>query len=368
MRIAVPRETAPGEHRVALVPESAARLAKAGCVIVVERGAGQAAGFSDAAYHAAGVTLVADFAAACAGANLVLKVQRPNAQEIAALPANSALICFLPPASSSSQVEALAARGITAYAMELVPRITRAQSMDALSSQATIVGYKAALIGAAAMSRLLPMMTTAAGTIAPAKAFVLGAGVAGLQAIATARRLGAVVSAFDVRPAAREQVQSVGATFIAAELVSAASETAGGYATEQAADQHQRELDAIHRHIKDMDLVITTAAIPGKPAPRLVTEAMVKDMRAGSVIVDVSAEAGGNCELTVPGETRVAYGVSIIGAVNLPATVPYHASQMYSRNLQTLVEYALKDGVFRAEPGDPILDPMRVTASLLPSH
>jgi H+-translocating NAD(P) transhydrogenase subunit alpha len=368
MRIAVPRETAPGEYRVALIPESAAKLAKTGSVIVVERGAGQAAGFSDADYHKAGVTLVSDFAAACAGADLVLKVQRPSAQEISALPANCTLICFLPPATSGAQIQALAARGITAYAMELVPRITRAQSMDALSSQATIVGYKAALIGAAAMTRLLPMLTTAAGTIAPAKAFVLGAGVAGLQAIATARRLGAVVSAFDVRPAAREQVQSVGATFIAAELVSAASETAGGYATELAADQHQRELEVIHRHIKDMDLVITTAAIPGKPAPRLVTEAMVKDMRPGSVIVDVSAEAGGNCELTVAGETRVAHGVTIIGAVNLPATVPYHASQMYSRNLQTLVEYALKDGAFRAEPGDPILDPMRVTASLQPSH
>jgi proton-translocating NAD(P)+ transhydrogenase subunit alpha len=368
MRIAVPRETAPGEYRVALTPESAAKLAKAGSIIVVERGAGQAAGFSDADYHKAGAILVSDFAAACQGADLVLKVQRPGDHEISALPPNSTLICFLPPATSSSQVQALTARGITAYAMELVPRITRAQSMDALSSQATIVGYKAALIGAAAMTRLLPMMTTAAGTIAPAKAFVLGAGVAGLQAIATARRLGAVVSAFDVRPAAREQVQSVGATFIAAELVSAASETAGGYATELAADQHQRELEVIHRHIKDMDLVITTAAIPGKPAPRLVTEAMVKDMRAGSVIVDVSAETGGNCELTVAGETRVVHGVTIIGAVNLPATVPYHASQMYSRNLQTLVEYALKDGAFRAEPGEPILGPMRVTASLLPSH
>lgn len=368
MRIAVPRETAPGEHRVALVPESAAKLAKAGCVIVVERGAGQAAGFSDSAYHKAGATLASDFAAACQGANLVLKVQRPNDQEISALPGNGTLICFLSPATSSSQIQALAARGITAYAMELVPRITRAQSMDALSSQATIVGYKAALIGAAALTRLLPMMTTAAGTIAPAKAFVLGAGVAGLQAIATARRLGAVVSAFDVRPAAREQVQSVGAAFIAAELVSAASETAGGYAVELAADQHQRELEVIHRHIRDMDLVITTAAIPGKPAPRLVTEPMVKDMRPGSVIVDVSAEAGGNCELTVAGETRVVHGVTIIGAVNLPATVPYHASQMYSRNLQTLIEYALKDGAFRVEPGDPILEPMCVTASLLPSH
>ncbi|MEP7326646.1 MAG: NAD(P) transhydrogenase subunit alpha [Gemmatimonadota bacterium] len=367
MRIAVPRETAPGEHRVALVPESVARLVKAGCGIAVEKDAGLAAGFPDGAYQKAGATIAADFAATCQGADLVLKVQRPSDREISTLPANSTLICFLSPATSSSQAPALGARGISAYAMELVPRITRAQSMDALSSQATIVGYKAALIGAAAMTRLLPMMTTAAGTIAPAKAFVLGAGVAGLQAIATARRLGAVVSAFDVRPAAREQVQSVGATFIAADLVSAASETAEGYATELAADQHQRELEVIHRHIRDMDLVITTAAIPGRPAPRLVTEAMVKDMRPGSVIVDVSAEAGGNCDLTVAGETRVVFGVTIIGAVNLPATVPFHASQMYSRNLQTLVEYALKDGAFRVEPGDPILEPMRVTASLVPS-
>jgi len=233
--------------------------------------------------------------------------------------------------------------------------------MDALSSQATVAGYKAVLLGAAALTRLLPMLTTAAGTIAPARAFVLGAGVAGLQAIATARRLGAVVSAFDIRPAAREQVQSLGAQFVAAELVHAESETAGGYAKELAADQHQRELEVIGRHIRDMDLVITTAAIPGKPAPRLVTAAMVDDMKPGSVIVDLAAETGGNCELTVAGETRVINEVSVIGATNLPATVPFHASQMYSRNLHALLEYGIREGSFRVEPDDPILQPMCLT-------
>lgn len=358
MRIAVPSETAPGEQRVALVPESVARLIKAGATVTVEKGAGRSAGFPDAAYEKAGAALAADFTATCRDADLVLKVQRPIDAEAAQLPDNSTLVCLFQPASSAALVRALTARGIKPLAMELVPRITRAQSMDALSSQATVAGYKAVLLGSAALSRLLPMLTTAAGTIAPAKAFVLGAGVAGLQAIATARRLGALVSAFDVRPAVREQVQSLGATFIAAELVSTGSETAGGYAKEQSSDDQQRTLSVIHGHIKDMDLVVTTAAIPGKPAPRLITAAMVNDMKAGSVIVDLAADTGGNCELTVAGETRAVNGVTIIGARNLPATVPYHASQMYSRNLQALIEYAVKDGAMRVEPGDPILDPM----------
>jgi NAD(P) transhydrogenase subunit alpha len=242
--------------------------------------------------------------------------------------------------------------------MELVPRITRAQSMDVLSSQATVAGYKAVLLGSAAMTRLLPMLTTAAGTLAPAKAFVLGAGVAGLQAIATARRLGAVVSAFDVRPAVREQVQSLGASFIAADMVQEGAETAGGYARELAQDQHQRELEVIHRHIKDMDLVITTAQIPGKPAPRLITEAMVKDMKPGAVIVDLAADTGGNCELTRPGETVTVGGVAIIGAVNLSATVPFHASQMYSKNVETLLRHLAPDGKLNLDPNDEITGAM----------
>lgn len=360
MRIAVPRETVPGEQRVALVPDSVTRLVKAGFTVTVERGAGTAAGFPDEAYGKAGAE-VAPPEAVYHNAQVVLKVQRPQPEEARHIADGAILIAFLQPASAAPLVESFKARGVTALAMELVPRITRAQSMDALSSQATVAGYKAVLLGAAQMSRLLPMLTTAAGTIAPARAFVLGAGVAGLQAIATARRLGAVVSAFDVRPAAREQVLSLGAQFVAADLVQAGSETEGGYARELAADQHQRELEAIARHIRDMDLVITTAAIPGKPAPRLVTPAMVDDMKPGAVIVDLAAETGGNCALTVAGQTRVINHVTIIGAVNLPATVPYHASQMYSRNLQALLEYAVKDDAFRIEPDDPILPPMCLT-------
>jgi NAD(P) transhydrogenase subunit alpha len=265
---------------------------------------------------------------------------------------------LLQPATAKPLADSLRARGITCLAMELVPRITRAQSMDALSSQATVAGYKAVLIGSAAMSRLLPMLTTAAGTLAPAKAFVLGAGVAGLQAIATARRLGAVVSAFDVRPAVREQVQSLGASFIAADMVQAGAETAGGYASELAHDQHERELEAIHRHIKDMDLVVTTAQIPGKPAPILITRAMVADMKPGSVIVDLAAETGGNCELTRAGDTVNSGGVLVIGAVNLAATIPFHASQMYSKNLETLLKHLVTDGRLTLDPGDEITGAM----------
>jgi NAD(P) transhydrogenase subunit alpha len=363
MRIAVPRESATGEQRVALVPESVARLVKAGFVVAVEHDAGATATFPDSLYQTAGARIAANFADACREAEAVLKVQRPSQSEVDALPDGAILIGLLQPASAGSLIEALARKRITGFAMELVPRITRAQSMDALSSQATVAGYKAVLIGSAAMGRVLPMLTTAAGTLAPAKAFILGAGVAGLQAIATARRLGAVVSAFDVRLAAREQVQSLGAAFIAAELVSAGAETTGGYAKELAADQHARELEVIHRHIREMDLVITTAQIPGKPAPRLITEAMVHDMKPGSVIEDLAADSGGNCELTRAGETVKVNDVSIIGAVNLPATVPFHASQMYSKNLQTLLEYAVKDGAWAIAVDDPILGPMRVTHS-----
>jgi H+-translocating NAD(P) transhydrogenase subunit alpha len=358
MRIAVLKERVPGEHRVALVPESVAKLVKAGHEVTVEAGAGAAATLPDPLYAKAGATLAPDPAAAVRQADVVLKVQRPGPDEIALLPEGSVLIGLLQPASARPLIDAAASRRITPLAMELVPRISRAQSMDALSSQATVAGYKAVLLGSAAMSRLLPMLTTAAGTLAPAKAFILGAGVAGLQAIATARRLGAVVSAFDVRPAVREQVQSLGASFIAADMVQAGAETAGGYAKELAHDQHERELEAIHRHIKDMDLVITTAQIPGKPAPRLITAAMVRDMRPGSVIVDLAADTGGNCELTRAGETVTVDGVIIIGAVNLPATIPFHASQMYSRNLETLLKHLAPDGKLTVDAGDEITGAM----------
>jgi NAD(P) transhydrogenase subunit alpha len=346
MRIAVLREAAEGERRVALVPESVTRLLKAKHEVRVERGAGVSAGFPDAAYEAAGATL-GDAATVLEGAAVVVAVQRPSDAQAEALPAGTHLVALLAPHLSRPLLERLAARGVNALAMERVPRTTRAQSMDALSSQATLSGYKAVLIGAAALPRILPMMTTAAGTLAPAKAFVIGAGVAGLQALATARRLGAMVSAFDVRPVVKEQVQSLGATFV--EVPAVAAEGTGGYAKELGQDEQARVLAAVANHVKDMDLVVTTAAIPGKPAPRLVTAEMVRSMRPGSVIVDLAAESGGNCELTRAGETVVEAGVSIIGAVNLPATVPFHASQMYGRNIVTLLTTVWKEGALNME-------------------
>jgi H+-translocating NAD(P) transhydrogenase subunit alpha len=358
MRIAVLKERLPGEQRVALVPDSVTRLVKAGMDVAVEQGAGDAATLPDTLYVKAGATIAPGAAEACRGSAIILRVQRPAADEYPLIPEGATLIGLLQPASAKDMTDALASRRVTALAMELVPRITRAQSMDALSSQATVAGYKAVLVGSAAMSRLLPMLTTAAGTIAPAKAFVLGAGVAGLQAIATARRLGAVVSAFDVRPAVREQVQSLGAAFIAADMVQAGAETAGGYAKELAHDQHERELEVIHRHIKDMDLVITTAQIPGKKAPLLITRAMVADMKPGAVIVDLAAETGGNCELTEAGKTVNAGGVLVIGAVHLAATIPFHASQMYSKNLETLLKHLVKDGKVNLDPNDEITGAM----------
>lgn len=360
MRVAVPAETAPLERRVALVPDIVARIVKSGIDVCVQSGAGVAAGHPDAQYTAAGATLGATAAETLAGADVVLKVSKPSAAEVALLPRGSVLISNLQPATQPELLAQLAAQGVTAFAMEYVPRTTRAQSMDALSSQATITGYKAVLLGAGALTRLLPMMTTAAGTLAPARAFVLGAGVAGLQAIATARRLGAVVSAFDVRPVVKEQVQSLGARFIEAETVQGA-EAAGGYAKELAADAQQRVRDAIAKAITEMDLVISTAQIPGKPAPRLIDAAMVASMKPGSIIVDCAAETGGNCELTKPGETVEAHGVTIMGPLNLPASVPGHASQMYAKNVQTLLQHLTKDGAVSVDLADEITGAMVVT-------
>ncbi len=362
MKVAVLKETQERERRVALVPESVARLVKAGHAITVQAGAGEAAGFADAQYTAAGATLAATAAATAAGAEVVVKVQKPTLDEAAALGAGQVLVSLLAPAQSADLFAALAQRQVTALALEKVPRITRAQSMDILSSQATVAGYKAVLLGASTLPRFLPMLTTAAGNITPAKAFVLGAGVAGLQAIATARRLGAVVSAFDVRAAAKEQVLSLGAKFVASELVSAGAETSGGYAKEQAADEQQRTLNAIAGAIPEMDLVVSTAAIPGRKAPLLITEAMVKTMKPGSVIVDVSAETGGNCELTQPGETIVAHGVTIMGPLNLPSTMATHASAMFSRNVLTLLTHlSTKEGALQLDVADEITGAMAVT-------
>jgi NAD(P) transhydrogenase subunit alpha len=357
MRIAVPRESAAGERRVALTPENVARLVKQGHEIRVERGAGDAAGFADAAYEAAGAAVADGAAATLEGAAVVAKVQGPDAGEAEILPPGSLLVGLLSPFRSGAVLERLAARRVNALAMERVPRITRAQAMDALSSQATLAGYKAVLLGATALPRILPMMTTAAGTLAPTKAFVVGAGVAGLQAIATARRLGAVVSAFDVRPVVKEQVQSLGASFVEAPI---AAEGAGGYAKELGASEQERVLAAIGGHVRDMDLVITTAQIPDRPAPRLLTAEMIRTMRRGSVVVDLAADTGGNCELTRPGETVVEAGVTIIGAVDLPSSVPFHASQMYGRNVTTLLQHLSRDGRLHLDAADEIAGPMLV--------
>ena len=358
MRLGVLRETAPGERRVALVPATVQRLVKQQHEVVVQRDAGTAAFCPDAQYVEAGARLVDSAAAVAEATDVILKVQRPSAEEIGLLRAGTVLVSLFAPHQAAEALAALAARKVTALALELVPRTTKAQTMDILSSQATVAGYQAVLIGATRMGRLLPMLTTAAGTITPARAFIIGAGVAGLQAIATARRLGAVVSAFDVRPVVKEQVQSLGASFVEIE---AAAEGAGGYAKELDEEQQRKVLAAIGQHLREMDLVVTTAAIPGKPAPRLITREMVAGMRPGSVIVDLAADSGGNCELTVPGQDVVAGGVTILGPSNLPATVPYHASFMFSRNLQSLLEHAQKDGAFVVNLEDPILGPMCVT-------
>jgi len=360
MRIAVPKETLPGERRVALVPDAVKRLTSAKHVVAVERDAGAAAGYADDAFMAAGATIAASFAEAAREADVVAKVRRPTVAEASAIPDGVALVCLVQAPPDDAAVQALQTRGVRILALERVPRITRAQSMDVLSSQATVAGYKAVLIGAALLPRFLPMLTTAAGSIPPAKALVLGAGVAGLQAIATARRLGAVVSAFDVRAAAREQVQSLGAKFVAAELVSAGAETAGGYAKEQAADEQARIQAAIAAVLPEMDLVVATAAIPNRRAPILVTEPMVATMRPGAVIVDVAAETGGNCALTVPNETVQAHGVSVVGTLDLPSTVPFHASAMFGRNVFTVLQYLAKDGALVVDAGDEVTGAMLV--------
>ncbi len=355
MRIGVPRETATGERRVAMSPESVSRLVKTGVEVMVERGAGVPANFPDALYEKAGATL--GDATAALGAGVVVKVQKPSADEARHL-ANGALLISLLQASTSADLLAqLASGGVSALSLEKVPRITRAQSMDILSSQATIAGYKAVLLGAAEMGKILPMLTTAAGNIPPAKAFVLGAGVAGLMAIATARRLGAVVSGFDIRAAAREQVLSLGATFVGPEP-SADAEAAGGYARAQTEEEQRKTMDAMATHLKDQDLVVTTAQIPGRAAPRLITAAMVATMRPGAVIVDLAAESGGNCELTVAGQTTVHNGVVVMGATNLPSSVPHHASLMFSKNVLTLLQHLIKDGTITLNLEDEITGPM----------
>ena len=347
MKVGVPRERAPGERRVALVPEAIRRLPD-GVDVAFERGAGEEASFPDESYAEAGATLVDD----AFTSEIVLKVQKPNAEEIERLPDGGVLIAFLQPLTDPEGLERIAARGVTAFAMEAVPRITRAQAMDALSSQSTVAGYKAVLLAAARLPRFFPMLTTAAGTVAPARVLVLGAGVAGLQAIATARRLGAVVSAFDTRPVVKEQVESLGASFL--DLGVRSEETTGGYATELAEADQRRQREELARAIADCDCVITTALVPGRPAPTLITAAAVTGMRPGSVVVDLAAEAGGNCELTEPGSDVMHEGVSILGPLNLASSVPVHASQLYARNVSALLAHLVVDGQLRLDFDDEI--------------
>jgi H+-translocating NAD(P) transhydrogenase subunit alpha len=348
MNVGVPRETAAGERRVALVPESVKRLAGEGFEVAVERGAGEAASFPDADYEEAGASLVDD---AFSG-DAVVKVQPPSAEEAARLRDSQILIGFLQPLTDREGIDRLSKRGVIAFAMESIPRITRAQAMDALSSQATVSGYKASVLAADRLPKFFPMLMTAAGTVAPAKVLVLGAGVAGLQAIATARRLGAVVSGFDVRPIVREQVESLGATFL--DLGIMGEETAGGYARELTEEEQQRQQEALEGRLPDFDAVITTALVPGRPGPRLIPASAVAAMRPGSVIVDLAAEAGGNCELTEPGEAVVREGVTIVGYTNLPSTMPFHASQLYSRNVLALLQHLAPEGQLKLDWEDEI--------------
>lgn len=360
MRIAVLRETASGEARVAVVPEVAQRLIKAGHRVTVERGAGLAAGSTDADYEKAGAQVVGSRAEALTGAELWPRVRRPTPQEIQEAPEGCTLVSMLGVEPAEALLPALSARRLTLLGLERVPRITRAQSMDVLSSQATVAGYKAVLLGAAELGKLLPMLTTAAGTLVPAKVLVLGAGVAGLQAIATARRLGAVVSGFDVRPAAREQVLSLGATFVGPE-VDASAEAAGGYARAQTAEEEARTRAALAAAIPQQDLLVCTAQVPGRKAPVLVDAATLATLRPGSVVVDLAAETGGNVEGTRAGERVVVGGVTILGPVQLAATVPLHASQMFARNVLTLVQHlSTKEGALKIDPEDEITKPMLV--------
>lgn len=360
MRIGVAKEIEVGEHRVALVPDTVARLVKQGLEVWVEAGAGEASLFSNDAYEAAGGKIISDVAALWREPDVLLKVTPPQAHEISQLREGGVLIGFLNPLGNPTLMQRLAERSLTALSMELIPRTSRAQSMDALSSQAGVAGYKAVLIAAAALPKFFPMLTTAAGTIAPAKVFVMGAGVAGLQAIATARRLGAVVEAFDIRPAVKEEVQSLGAKFVEVKL-DEDTVAAGGYAKEISEASKQRTQKVLAEHIAHSDVVITTAQVQGKKAPILVTEEMVAGMKPGSVIVDLAAEQGGNCACTEPGKDVQRNGVTIIGPINLPSSMPVHASQMYAKNILTLVQYLIKDGSLQLNFADDIISSTCVT-------
>ncbi len=333
---------------MALVPEAVSRLAGSGFDVVVEHGAGIAASFPDEAYREAG----AELSDGVWDAEGVVKVLKPSRDEVQRLSSGQLLIGFLEPLTDPAGIERLAARGVHAFAMESIPRITRAQPMDALSSQATVSGYKAVIVAAERLPRFFPMLMTAAGTVAPAKVLVLGAGVAGLQAIATAHRLGAVVAGFDVRAVVKEQVESLGATFLDLGIIG--EETAGGYARELTEEEQRRQQDELAGRIPDYDVIVTTALIPGRPAPRLIPAGAVAGMRPGSVIIDLAAETGGNCELTEPGEVVERHGVTLVGLTNLPSTMPYHASQLYARNVSSLLQHLAPEGELTLDWDDEI--------------
>ena len=358
MRIGVPKETVPGERRVALVPGVIASLTAKGAEVLVEAGAGTAAGFTNAAYTGKGAQIVSR-EQLFAGADVVVQVRAGG--DLSALRSGQAVIGFFDPLGAPQAMRDLAGTGATAFSIELMPRITRAQSMDALSSQATVAGYKAVLMAADKLPRMFPMLMTAAGTITPARVFVLGAGVAGLQAIATAKRLGAVIEAYDVRPEVKEQVQSVGAKFVELPLDTAAAEGTGGYAAAQDESFYRRQREVLAKVVAASDVVITTAAIPGQKSPVLITREMVESMAPGSVIVDLAAERGGNCEATKADEVVDINGVTVLGPTNLPATVPYHASQMYAKNVSAFLLHLMKDGQLSVDREDEITRETLVT-------
>ncbi|MBI3782059.1 MAG: Re/Si-specific NAD(P)(+) transhydrogenase subunit alpha [Deltaproteobacteria bacterium] len=355
MKVAVPKEIVPGERRVALTPDAAAALVKGGLDVWIESHAGDGAFHYDAAYEKAGARLVASAPELNSQADVVLKVQKPGLDEVDQMREGMVLIAFLQALSSPELVQRLAARRITSFGMEQVPRISRAQKMDALSSQANIAGYKAVLIAAESLAKFFPMMMTAAGTVFAAKTLVIGAGVAGLQAIATARRLGAQVWGYDVRAAVKEQVQSLGAKFLEFDLGISDAEDKGGYAKALSAEASRKQQEMLAEKTKDFDVVITTALVPGRAAPRLVTKETVAGMRPGSVIVDLAAEAGGNCELTQADKIVEAHGVTIHGPTNLPATMPVHASQLYARNVSELLGSFVKDGALAISLDDEVV-------------
>jgi len=366
--IGIPREVLAGERRVALVPDAVKTLVDQGLEVLVQTGAGEASGFPDGAYEDAGGRLASEAAQVLGGADIVLKVQVPQpissadaSHEVDLITEGAALVSLLKPLDALEEIDRLAKRRVSAFAMEFMPRITRAQSMDALSSQSNLAGYEAVLLASTALPRIFPMMVTAAGTLQPSKVLVIGAGVAGLQALGTAKRLGAVTSAYDTRPVVKEQVESLGARFVELDLDTGDAEDSGGYATAQSEEFYQRQRELLGEHVAKSDVVITTALVPGQEAPLLIEEAAVQAMRPGSVIVDLAAEKGGNCALTEADQVVVKHGVTLMGHTNLPAQVPAHASQLYAKNLVTFLDHLLEEGQLKFDLEDEITSGTLVT-------